>query len=484
MEERILLQIERRTYQLYFSGLALAVLTHPGLLIFLPAQIRIFSTLVFSLGLLLILLGVLGAAGFRRLHEFQSYGKDPYSQERLSAQFRRDALIRLAHAALYLAAASILIAAVFYFSKPQRESRSTTLELSSAADARMQALIDVLARNGPGSSVQLGATSLQVDPVLREAVLKYLAQQTTSKGSSSPSLWLIILIVAGAAAMVIFALRKRPDGAATIGVTALAGTALKYADHVSRVDPKTYVEVVIALSILSGLIAVVCGIQAWRAAKPTQEHATGGEQEQKTGQELEGKGFWDAFRTWLFHRKSEGKEPESPLVIALLAFLLLFTFCIVAYEPKKEVDASTSSPKVAVAVESLGTRFLFEKGSPLRELQAPALRQNSNPGGPRFDSQLETVRREIAAFRPHPGDQIILVGMADCTSFSGGNSKLAMARTDHISGLLSSYAKNLGVNIVQLPLPQSEICKPYDQQRAVVPYFARIALQTEPSSSP
>jgi len=358
------------------------------------------------------------------------------------------------------------------------------------SQAHINARLDQLAaavKNGQPTPTISGpsAPALALDPELRAATLKFLqlGDPQEPKAPGIPLSWIGFAVGAALLAVIIFALHRRADGAAAAGIFALATSALAYANNVARLDPDTYWRVVCVLAILAALIALICWGAILRRPAQAQPALPDPQGQAIDEEDHRPRGFWNkiagSLKRLLPSPKGDNKASEAPLVIALLPFVLLFVFCLVAYGAKRpEPGGATTKPPIApipkptkVLAQPVGKPFQFPPG-------VPSPPDSAGKPSPDFDSELNELRAQLGELHAHPGDQILLVGMADCTPIRGGNDALARRRIDAIGNLLNSYATQNQLSIARLAVPQSDRCGRSAAQRAVIPFYAGTAPST------
>jgi hypothetical protein len=254
---------------------------------------------------------------------------------------------------------------------------------------------------------------------------------------------LVLLLIALAVAVVLM-IRKRPETAAPLGTLGLAATAIKEAEHLSRLDTTSY-------RIAEFAFAALLFLFAWLAWKKLNAPAPGVILPQ------------DA--------REDGKSKvESPLSLLFSALVLLWALLAICYR----YQGMTVQPVPAPAHEkvTLGFRLLpsvpgFVSG------KTDQLKSGKSP-----DEVAREIVQEAHDKGAQPDDLLLLLGSADCTAVRKpdelSNQTLANKRAEGLAGIIDSM-KVFAVNHVNSrSLHQGERCTGSDDLRAVFPVLIKL----------
>jgi hypothetical protein len=288
----------------------------------------------------------------------------------------------------------------------------------------------------PGGA--LSNSFVQLNPELERAMLDFF-NNPSMRGNGGSLLgaipWITVLLVAIAAIILALAAKEHPSAAPVLGVIPLAIAVIEHAEKISKLDTYPFwIVFLIFLAIALGLIALpFFGF---------------GKDDDRVDVSLRG----------------ERKKVDSFPVMGFSLLVLVFVLVLVAYRQRPEEKANcpvcvAGGPPPAPArsklqIDSLSATPLFDPG-PHGHLRGS-------------DEQLERILENT-----HEGDTILLLGSADCTSFTGGNAKLAQDRADTIKRALESDAEKRNVDVEARALKQHDACKAADQLRAVFPILIR-----------
>jgi hypothetical protein len=284
----------------------------------------------------------------------------------------------------------------------------------------------------PASSV------VQLNPKLERAMLDFLSNPATRGNGLSlfgAIPWITVLLVAIAAIVLALAAKEHPSAAPVLGVIPLAIAVVEHAEKLSRLDEKIFLFVMLVfLSIALGLIAFP--FSKWGKGDDRADVSVRGE------------------------RKKVDSFPVMGFSLLVLVFVLVFLGYRQGPEEKANCPvcvAGGPSPVAAgskLQIEALSHTPLFDPGP----------HDHFRGSDEQVNQILENTRE---------GDTLLLLGSADCTSYSGGNAKLAQDRADRIKRALQGDADKRKVDIEARALKQHDACKAADQLRAVFPVLIR-----------
>jgi hypothetical protein len=279
---------------------------------------------------------------------------------------------------------------------------------------------------------------VQLNPELERAMVDFF--NNPSMRGNGLSLfgaipWITVLLVAIAAIVLALAAKEHPSAAPVLGVIPLSIAVIEHAEKLSRLDESVFVQVcAIALVVALALILL-----------PFSRLGRDGDRADVS-------------------TRGEKRKVDSLPVMGFSLLVLVFVLVYLGYRQKPEEKTNCSvcaggTPPSAPAssklqIDSLSATPLFDPG-PHGHLRGS-------------DEQLKRILENT-----QKGDTILLLGSADCTSYTGGNAKLAQDRADTIKRALESEAKTGNVDVEARALKQHDACKAADQLRAVFPVLIR-----------
>jgi hypothetical protein len=285
---------------------------------------------------------------------------------------------------------------------------------------------------GPGSSF------VQLNPELEKAMLKYF--DDSSARANGVSLfgaipWITVLLVAIAAIVLALAAKEHPSAAPVLGVIPLAIAVIEHAEKLSRLDFGSFWFV---LGIF-GMVAL--GLIAWPFSRWGRD---------RDSADVSARG--------------EKKKVDSLPVMGFSLLVLLFVLVYLGYRQQPEQKGSCPicippGPPPTPAMSKLLIDPIDH--TPLFD---PGLHEHFRGSEEQLKQILENTRE---------GDTLLLLGSADCTSYTGENAKLAQDRANTIKKALESDANKGKVDIEARALKQHDSCKAADQLRAVFPVLIR-----------
>lgn len=311
-----------------------------------------------------------------------------------------------------------------------------------------------------GGGVQ-GPITLQLDPALQAALMGYLTRPAPSQGTGWSG-WvsgvglLMLLIAAG----VVVVLLKKPKEAAVVGAAGLSAAAIKWADHLSRMGPHAYGWTVAAYLVVSAAAVGWLGhLIAWRMKRarvvPVAEPAAAARERGK---------------------EKEGGDPL--LAAAVSVVILLWTAVMVGSRAVEHAEVTGTgevktpvqpNAPVAEATEMVPTTLLatarFAAGDPKGALHPEAEWE-----------QTARLREDLERMGGR-GDELLLLGSADCTSYRGDsmgkNDALAQRRADAVLASVKATADAKGIFVATAPLTQHKACRESPDQRTVFPILLK-----------
>jgi hypothetical protein len=280
----------------------------------------------------------------------------------------------------------------------------------------------------PASSV------VQLNPKLERAMLDFLSNPATRGNGLSlfgAIPWITVLLVAIAAIVLALAAKEHPSAAPVLGVIPLAIAVVEHAEKLSRLGAVSFWIVLLIFLFIALWLIFGSGQDNDRAD---------------------------------ISARGEKKKVDSFPVMGFSLLVLLFVLVFLGYRQKPEEKANcpvcvAGGPSPAPATRRLQIEALNH--TPLFD---PGPREHFRGSDEQLNQILEDTRE---------GDTLLLLGSADCTSYSGGNAKLAQDRADRIKRALQGDADKRKVDIEARALKQHDACKAADQLRAVFPVLIR-----------
>ena len=327
-----------------------------------------------------------------------------------------------------------------------------------------------------GPVVPQGPVTLQLDPALQAAVMAYLTKPAAAQGSAAGGMsgveLVLLLLIAGA---LIALLLKKPKEAAVVGAAALSAAAIKEADHLSRMEMFSYWTVTGAYVLVS-VVALV-----WLMSLMQSRMKLAGEaaRARNAGGDGQATALVTHTEAAAEDKRKKTKEAGDPLLAAVVSVvILLWTVVVVGYrgeETKQQPEPPVQPPVTTTSmIEMLPTTLAatvrFGQGEP-KTLDA----------GEHAAAELaETARlREDLERLGAPGDELLLLGSADCTSYKAndaGNDALARRRAEKVSASVKATAERKGIFVQPAALTQHRACRNSPDQRTVFPILLKPAM--------
>jgi hypothetical protein len=290
--------------------------------------------------------------------------------------------------------------------------------------------------------------SLSADTELEKELLEYLKRaENQPNPSEAPIPWgrisvIVLLAAAAITAAIVLIVRKRPSTAAPIGAVGLASAAIKYADHLSRLDAASYqIVLYLFIAVVSALVVLgILELLKWGTPSDTETQPAnrGGATEER-------------------------RKVESPLNTLFSIAVLVWAILVICYRTE------TKSPKPAsktVSYKLLEPIYGFETYS----TRIPGLGSGSDP--------VKALARE-ASLEIEAGDKLLLLGSADCTAIRKKNEmtnkQLAEGRADAVASALRNENFMDPGGITASSLYQHEACNQSANMRAVFPVLIQQA---------
>ena len=294
-----------------------------------------------------------------------------------------------------------------------------------------------------------GGSFVQLNPELEKAILKYFDDSSTRGNGVSlfgAIPWITVLLVAIAAIVLALAVKEHPSAAPVLGVIPLAIAVIEHAEKLSRLDAGSFwVVFVVFIAIALGLIA--WPFSRWGRDRDSADVSVRGEK----------------------------KKVDSLPVMGFSLLVLLFVLVYLGYRQQPEQKGSCPicippGPPPTPAISKLQIDPI--EHTPLFD---PGLHEHFRGSEEQLKQILKNTRE---------GDTLLLLGSADCTSYTGENAKLAQDRANTIKKALESDANRGKVDIEARALKQHDSCKAADQLRAVFPVLIRPVSAGVESKSP
>ena len=277
-----------------------------------------------------------------------------------------------------------------------------------------------------------GSSFIQLNPELEKALLGYFNDSSTRGNGVSlfgAIPWITVLLVAIAAIVLALAAKEHPSAAPVLGVIPLAIAVIEHAEKLSRLDARSFW---VVFAVFIGIASVLI----WFGRDgDSADVSVGGEK----------------------------KKVDSLPVMGFSLLVLLFVLVYLGYrQPEQKGNCPicvTPGPPPTPAMSKLQIDPIDH--TPLFD-----------PGPhERFRGSEEQLKQILE--NTHEGDTLLLLGSADCTSYTGGNAKLAQERANVIKRALESDADKRKVDIEARALKQHDACKAAAQLRAVFPVLIR-----------
>ena len=283
-----------------------------------------------------------------------------------------------------------------------------------------------------------GSSFVQLNPELEKAMLGYFSN--SSARANGVSLfgtipWITVLLVAIAAIVLALAAKEHPSAAPVLGVIPLAIAVIEHAEKLSRLDTRSFwIVFLVFIAIALALIGLpFFGFD--RDGGPADVSVRG---EKKKVDSLPVMGFSLLVLLFVLVYLGYRQQPQQK------------ESCLVCVAPGPPPTAATSK----LQIDLIDRTPLFDPGP-----------QEHFRGS---EEQLKQILENT-----HEGDTLLLLGSADCTSYTGGNAKLAEERANVIKKALESDADKRKVDIEARALKQHDGCKAAAQLRAVFPVLIR-----------
>jgi hypothetical protein len=297
-------------------------------------------------------------------------------------------------------------------------------------DAAIAALQQQQQQRPPGGAP--GGSFVQLNPELEKAMLGYFNDSSTRANEVSlfgAIPWITVLLVAIAAIVLALAAKEHPSAAPVLGVIPLAIAVIEHAEKLSRLDAGSF------WVVFAVFIAIAFTLIWWGRDGDSADVSVRGEK----------------------------KKVDSLPVMGFSLLVLLFVLVYLGYRQQPEQKGScpicvTPGPPPTPAISKLQIDPI--EHTPLFD-----------PGHEHFRGSEEQLKQILK--NTHEGDTLLLLGSADCTSYTEGNAKLAQERADTIKKALESDADKRKVDIEARALKQHDSCKAADQLRAVFPVLIR-----------
>ena len=301
---------------------------------------------------------------------------------------------------------------------------------------KLETAITALQQHSPGGAPI--SSFVQLNPELERAMVDFF--NDPSRRGNGVSLfgaipWITVLLVAIAAIVLALAAKEHPSAAPVLGVIPLAIAVIEHAEKLSRLDLISF-WIVFGLFLLIALGLIAFPFSRWGKGDDRADVSIRGEK----------------------------KQVDSLPVMGFSLLVLLFVLVFLGYRQGPEEKANcpvcvAGGPPPAPATSKLQIEALSH--TPLFD---PGPHDHFRDSDEQVKQILENTRE---------GDTLLLLGSADCTSYSGGNAKLAQDRADRIKRALQGDADKRKVDIEARALKQHDACKAADQLRAVFPVLIR-----------
>jgi preprotein translocase subunit SecG len=249
----------------------------------------------------------------------------------------------------------------------------------------------------------------------------------------------LIVVIAAAAGLLAWVVRKRPSTAAPLGATGLAVAAIKNADHLSRLGRFSFGLLLILFALVVAALLFFCFMQRGNSSAKDTEETGGGNGE------------------------DEKKVVESPLNITFSLAVLLWAAIIVAYRAEKPPSPTKGS--TPTAGQTVSEKLL----SPVSGFQPYS--SDVSKISKQYPEPISTLMSEVSMADPKPGDLLLLLGSADCTAIRKRrmtNGDLALYRAAAVQKILQDQLRD-SVRIEAKSLHQHESCSQSEDLRAVFP---------------
>jgi heme/copper-type cytochrome/quinol oxidase subunit 2 len=230
--------------------------------------------------------------------------------------------------------------------------------------------------------------------------------------------------------------------AAPLGATGLAAAVIKNPEHLSRLSWGNFLFILIIFSVVAAVLLILCFMEFLDHDTPRDEE----------GEESDGK-----------HR-TEKKVVESPLNIVFSLAVLLWAVIIACYHaepaigPVQPAAAPRLTPRASVLESPLS-------GFPRREDDPTKI--------PKSRADLLTWKTNMSNALAKPGDLLLLLGSADCTSIQKSkdmtNKDLARNRAENVRRMLIKTGPLTDKEIQAESLYQHQNCRESEDMRAVFP---------------
>jgi hypothetical protein len=297
-----------------------------------------------------------------------------------------------------------------------------------------------------------GGNPPSLDPKFKQDLLdaiKAAAQppDTFWTGSTIFGISALALLLIGLAVAIVFMVRKRPETAAPLGTLGLAATAIKEAEHLSRVDVGSYRIAEWSFVLLLVAFAVLA---FWKIAHSdnTPPPAPG----------VEGKS-----------KLESPSKVESPLSLLFSALVLLWALLAICY--RQEHAPVPPTPPPANQKPIVGYRVL-----PAIPGFVPG-RSDQLKSGKGLHAVAQEIVQEAHDRGARPDDMLVLLGSADCTAVRKpkelSNQALASNRATGLAAAVDSLKQFSPDHVKAESLHQGDSCTGSADLRAVVPLLIK-----------
>jgi hypothetical protein len=295
-----------------------------------------------------------------------------------------------------------------------------------------------------------GGDPSHFDPKFKQDILdaiKQIGKDSSPSWTNSSifgiSIIALLIIILGVALVLMF--RKRPETAAPLGAVGLAATAIKEAEHLSRLDVGSYRLAEWAFLLLLAAFALLA---FWKILKGNESSSATPKGDQKKS------------------------KVESPLSLLFSLLVLLWALLVICYRQQQTVPVQPPPPTISSDL-SLPSVSGFVAGSSDKFLPKNTLDE--------FKQRLTKARAESI----QPDDVLLLLGSADCTavrrSLETTNNQIARNRATTVAGIVRDMKLLPDDHVFDGSLYQSDRCTQSADLRAVFPVLIKVKKANAPT---
>jgi hypothetical protein len=297
----------------------------------------------------------------------------------------------------------------------------------------------------------------QADPKFKQDVIDAIKEAVKNSTTSwtGPSIFgvsLLVLLLIGLGVALVLMFRKSPETAAPLGAVGLAATAIKEAEHLSRLDMSSFRFAEWAFIVLLGIFALLA---CWKIWISFRNHVITSSALTSTT---------SATPPTRSKPENEGKSKiESPLSLFFSALVLLWALLVICYRQKESIPVQPPAPISSELLLPPITGFIAGNSKYLDKNRI--LEQVTQ----------QTIQKHKSDIKPE--DLLLLLGSADCTavrkSLRKTNGDFASERADEVTDIVKGMKLLPEDHVIPMPLYQHESCKESADLRAVFPVLIK-----------